>query len=1134
MAIRSVPWTALSLLPLLSVSLSFAATVVSKNDITLKRALKIFEQPQTTTKQSRRRNLQETDASESFLDFNELLDPNPGIGNFEGDSENSFLGLVSDGLIMLKDYVNSLNDKEKPSINDLLKGLLDDDGSVLFGIEDGFWLELGAASGVNLTSVAVVGLDSFLEADLLRPSRTSEEKDRVIAADIEPTKVLQNSFTLETLVLDLFLTEFDNGSQREIVVRLPFSNVSVSNMPLELGIVQEGLENFPLGAALNHTHRLMPCLRESLFDSASLLALEATFGEVGMPSLISPNDGSTSNFLNLATTLFVGLPASVPIFFNSTVRNLLNDVLYDNLIYNEDDIEIKDPCPSYPETPVDTPLIDFGSFFETGLPAMLVDLLDDQLLAVDPATGLPKINEALILPMMEEMNKDKFVRNSATGETTMVFGEEGGLLNTSTSISIGGLNADVALRVGDLKVWNLDTMIPPLQLLETIPEEAYQLNNTLTMGLDMTENPDRSMGLSTELSFSIATNDGGSISEDLFVQANMQDLSLGLAALLEIVEPKLYGFPVKDVMNLQCWLATLKAPILDNATGIRLESEDYTAGIANLQATLAKMSLDIGCGTAETGQEECQSSGIEELVNIMATQEAQDGLTKSMNDGLNYIGSLLSDGGGILQTPIDRMLNEAAMQCPHSPLYDPEAEFPVTYESSATLPEPDYSYEQLIIWGSIALALVLAYAAAAIGVRCSVRRKHRKMLASSQVSTADKRHIAQQQRDEDALEEALNASTSSMFRSREIPLLVRWGMPVVILGNVALFLSGHLNLGATIAIEANLAGETIKIDDFFDFAIARTTIDLWKAGGRALAILILIFSGIWPYTKQFLTLTLWFLPTSKMSISKRGIYLIWIDRLAKWSMIDIYVIVLCIVAFRVTINSPQVAFLPEDLYSIDLLVIPMWGLYSNMTAQIVSQVSSHFIIYYHRCIVEKAKKSYEQEVGIKKKEDASLTLLWAHHFTDPHFETNKTVVAKKWVSTAILGSSLVVTVFCILGLLFPSFSVELLGIIGVAVESGQEFEEAITNHSVWSIVAMLFEEAQFLSNARSWVGLSILGILVIATAIAVPILQAAGLVYQWFMPLTQKGRRRFSVLNEILRAWQYIEVYLIALFVASW
>ena len=81
---------------------------------------------------------------------------------------------------------------------------------------------------------------------------------------------------------------------------------------------------------------------------------------------------------------------------------------------------------------------------------------------------------------------------------------------------------------------------------------------------------------------------------------------------------------------------------------------------------------------------------------------------------------------------------------------------------------------------------------------------------------------------------------------------------------------------------------------------------------------------------------------------------------------------------------------------------------------------------------------------------------------------------------------------------------------------------------------MLFEEAQFLSNARSWVGLSILGILVIATAIAVPILQAAGLVYQWFMPLTQKGRRRFSVLNEILRAWQYIEAYLIALFVASW
>jgi len=122
----------------------------------------------------------------------------------------------------------------------------------------------------------------------------------------------------------------------------------------------------------------------------------------------------------------------------------------------------------------------------------------------------------------------------------------------------------------------------------------------------------------------------------------------------------------------------------------------------------------------------------------------------------------------------------------------------------------------------------------------------------------------------------------------------------------------------------------------------------------------------------------------------------------------------------------------------------------------------------------------------------------------------------------------------VLGCFVPSFSVELLGIIGVAVESGQEFEEAITHYSVWSIVNMLFDEARFLDTIGDYIGVGVLGSLFLATIMVVPILQAVFLIYQWFVPLTERGRRRLSVVNEILQAWQYIEVYLIALFVASW
>merc|ERR1712166_1546801 len=148
--------------------------------------------------------------------------------------------------------------------------------------------------------------------------------------------------------------------------------------------------------------------------------------------------------------------------------------------------------------------------------------------------------------------------------------------------------------------------------------------------------------------------------------------------------------------------------------------------------------------------------------------------------------------------------------------------------------------------------------------------------------------------------------TRSMFQSdKDIPFLIRYGMPVIILGNIGLFLSGHLSLGATVNIEAQIAGETISVDKFFEFSMAKSTIDIWMAGGKELAILILVFSGIWPYTKQLMTLALWFTPTSWVPISRRGSILIWLDRLAKWSMIDIFVLIISLAAFRVSVNSPS-------------------------------------------------------------------------------------------------------------------------------------------------------------------------------------------------------------------------------------
>lgn len=74
------------------------------------------------------------------------------------------------------------------------------------------------------------------------------------------------------------------------------------------------------------------------------------------------------------------------------------------------------------------------------------------------------------------------------------------------------------------------------------------------------------------------------------------------------------------------------------------------------------------------------------------------------------------------------------------------------------------------------------------------------------------------------------------------------------------------------------------------------------AGGEELAILIFLFSFIWPYTKTLLTMFLWFTSPSTVSVGRRGSILLWLDFLAKWSSIDIFVLIVTIVGFRVSVQ----------------------------------------------------------------------------------------------------------------------------------------------------------------------------------------------------------------------------------------
>ena len=300
------------------------------------------------------------------------------------------------------------------------------------------------------------------------------------------------------------------------------------------------------------------------------------------------------------------------------------------------------------------------------------------------------------------------------------------------------------------------------------------------------------MAIGLTLSLFLAT-DNLTLRNDLDISLDLSQATIGLMAMLKIATSSLFEFPLRDLSNLDCWLATIPAPEL-NAQGIRRTGVQPTASVADLVTAIANLNLNITCV-------ECTSPKMAELADLLSSRNAQDAAKETTTRILDYFQYLAT--GDFLQIQLDRALNDASKRCPHSPIYDPN--FVSSSYDAAVLSSDNDSTTLLVLLGGVVLGLFVVLGLAAFSVRWFVRRRHRKWLLTrteEQVAI-----IAQRQKESDSREAQLNSNTRSMFTSPDIPVFVRWFMPIVILGNIGLFLSGHLSLGATVNIVAEFAGQ---------------------------------------------------------------------------------------------------------------------------------------------------------------------------------------------------------------------------------------------------------------------------------------------------------------------------------------
>jgi len=1058
--------------------------------------------------------------------------------NFREISDSSigylFQNMLSELDKILLSENSSSNDKGVLAIN--LSELLGND-SLNFELHDELTKTI-----VTLEELRIQGLDSMTKFDPLVLdgdfTLRNEFSWNTLNIEIDVLLDIQPS-SLEEAVLTLDADSQQDGIVERITIKIGAEKVNVIASFFAL-IDTEALASLTIGSLLSSINTedytwLFPCLTSAIRD-LKFIELDLSPRQIFVPTVEGFIDDGFDRILSdvaeIAFELYHDTVVKdiLPIIVRNSVMASLNTLISRMIESNSN----SDECPKYIDfTGGDAEYyVDFREVFNTQvsttsnseygkLPSMLFDLMNRELLENNPSTGMPKINEILI---------DTLTKGQSGIEGTLLFNGDGEkIFDVEKRILLGGFDANIRLSASDIKIENLDTMVAPLILLEPVPTEPHYLNNSVTIGIE-----DRPIRLAGKFSFAMIDGvEGVEISNNMDISFEMNTARVLVTTMLKIAKSKLLRFPLIDVFDLDCWIAVIPAPAL-NEQGVNVEDSEATASIVDFIASVANASLNLNCT-------ECSSPGIVDLAELLISSEAQSDVTFLVNTLLLSAGEIIK--GNLLQVQIDRILNDASKKCRHSPNFDPNF-----MTDSTNLSEEQYSqFEEVKIEqptthlkyvAIISLALILVVAMLIFYIHSFTRRRHRRWLTTISPDEVEALRVVQDR--ETSLESSLNSTTDSMFKSvDDIPCILRWGMPFIILGNVAMFISGHLNLGATVNLKATIAGESVQVDQFFEFSMAKSTIDIWRSGGKELALIILVFSGIWPYTKQLITLALWFTPTSLVPISRRGSILLWLDWMAKWSMIDIFVLIICLAAFRVSVNSPSdLTLLPVGFYSLDLLVVPLWGLYANMIAQLVSQLSSHFIIHYHRKIAKRARDQYlenETDHFLEKREESDeKVLLRTHQFSRPHRSEEAKLVVRAWTNYVVIFLMLSVIVCITSGCILSSFSIEVLGLLGIAVEAGQKYREAKEYHSVFTVIKLLFDQAEFLGTLKNYIGLTSFSVIFTVTVLVVPILQSLALVVSWFIPITKKQRLRMTLFIEILQSWQYAEVYVIAIFVASW
>ena len=475
------------------------------------------------------------------------------IGNSTG------LGGVADQVFDgAREFLGGGDEGSLFDLEDILDDLIDENG--VLEVESNFAFELDDFT-ISIDSIRINGLEEFEMFDVFEP--------------IAP-QTLSVSAQFDLLDLEIVLSA-DAPSTPDppqvITVRLAVQNVT-ADIAIFAAFDLDKLGALGLGSLLN-TDSLLPCIMSTAY-AFEIPQMKVTVGSFSKPTIegLLPETEEVTN--QLTDVLFdrfrSNIEEAIPKIFDGVGRDLVA-----GLLSSADE----STCESAAREVSEGVFVDFRDLILPEAQARLLggtgeapygtvissifEILKEEFFVADPDTGLAAVNEKLIAKLGES-------QSDVPGRLFF----PGSMFNAEPSIKVGGLAADISLRVSDIFINNLDTFGVPLVLLEPLDGEAHLLNNSATVGLGRpleiglrfflglygkgkllgsslsscfrslfgTENP------SSFSSFLDVTDDSEPIENDVIISLDMDTLKVLLGAFLQFSEKAFMEFPLRGTFSI--------------------------------------------------------------------------------------------------------------------------------------------------------------------------------------------------------------------------------------------------------------------------------------------------------------------------------------------------------------------------------------------------------------------------------------------------------------------------------------------------------------------------------------------------------------------------------------------------------